>query len=571
MASSTASAEKLSITNEKIDQASASVTNESVRNDDPEKSAVAADGVPLETEKSNWNKPLRFYLAFFCLLLMVLMVSIDATALGVAIPTLTTELHGTTVLAFWTNISFMLIVAIVQPIYASVSDILGRKPPLYFAFVLFGIGSIVFATAPAMRVAILGRVLQGMGGGGLDVLSEVIVADITTLKERALWIGLLSIPMATGCILGPVIGAIFSEYATWRWIGWINLPIIGIALPLAIFFMRLKPMEDDLKTKLSNIDWIGIGLFTVGSTLFVVPLSWAGGMYPWGSWRTIVPLVIGVLLLIAFAFYERYPTRAVFPYRIFKSVTARVTLFGAFIHGLVLYALLTYLPLYYESVRLEAPLQAGVSILPFCAVVMAFTGITAAGVDYFRKYLWEIWAGWVFLAVGVGLFSLLTRESSLAVTASFQVIAGIGLGTIFTVPPIPMQASAPTAEDQGLAIGILVSFRLFGGLIGLAIGATAFSTTFAKSIAALGELPEAVSILENSNQAIGFIPYLRELDVPQEVINPILHSYDSSWRAVWYILAGFGAAGAIGSLFTKELSLESDDKGRQHMDDESSS
>ena len=243
----------------------------------------------------------------------------------------------------------MLIVAIVQPIYASVSDILGRKPPLYFAFVLFGIGSIVFATAPTMRVAILGRVLQGMGGGGLDVLSEVIVADITTLKERALWIGLLSIPMATGCILGPVIGAVFSEYATWRWIGWINLPIIGIALPLAIFFMRLKPMEDDLKTKLSNIDWIGISLFTVGSTLFVVPLSWAGAMYPWGSWRTFVPLVIGVLILIAFAFYERYPASAVFPYRIFKSVTARVTLFGAFVHGLVLYALLTYLPLYFES------------------------------------------------------------------------------------------------------------------------------------------------------------------------------------------------------------------------------
>ena len=94
-----------------------------------------------------------------------------------------------------------------------------------------------------------------------------------------------------------------------------------------------------------------------------------------------------MLFLIAFAFYERYPARAVFPYRIFKSATARVTLFGAFIHGLILYALLTYLPLYYESARLEAPLQADISILPFCAVVVVFTGVAAAGVDYFRKYL----------------------------------------------------------------------------------------------------------------------------------------------------------------------------------------
>ena len=466
----------------------------------------------------------------------------------------------------------MLIVSIVQPIYASVSNILGRKSPLYFAFILFGIGSIVFAVAPTMGVAIFGRVLQGMGGGGLDVLSEVIVADITTLKERALWIGLLSIPMALGCISGPIIGAVFSEYVTWRWIGWINLPIIGIALPLAIFFMRLKPMEDDLKTKLRSIDWIGIGLFSAGATLFAVPLSWEGTQYPSGSWRTIVPLIIGILILAFFAVYERYPAKAVFPCRIFASLTARVTIFGAFIHGLVLYTLLSYLPLYYESVRLQTPLQAGISLLPFCAVVMVFTGIAAAGVDYFHKYLWEIWAGWLFLVVGVGLFSTWATDASLAATGSFQVICGIGVGSIFTVLPLPMQASAPSAEDQGLAIGILVSFRLFGGLIGLAVGANAFSSTFAKAIAALGEeLPEAVAVLRDSNQAIGFIPYLRDLNVSSQAIGPVLEAYHQAWRTVWYILAGLGAAGAVAALFTRELSLESEDKGRQHMDDGRSS
>lgn len=479
---------------------------------------------------------------------------------------MTTDLKGTTLLAFWINTSYLLVVACAQPIYASVSDILGRKPPLYFAFVMFGVGSIVFATAQNMPVAILGRCLQATGGGGLDVLSEVIIADITTLKERALWIGLLSFPMATGCILGPIISALFSEYATWRWIGWVNLPMIGISMPLAIFFMNLKPMEDDLKTRLRSIDWIGIAMFTVGCTLFTASLSWGDSMFPWSSFRTIVPFVIGILILIGFAFYERYPTNPVFPYRIFGSLTARVTLFGAFIHGLVLYSLLTYLPLYFESVHLESPLQAGISILPFCAVVMVFTGIAAAGVDYFHKYLWEIWTGWAFLAVGVGLISLYTKDSSLAMTASFQVIAGIGVGTIFTVPPMPMQASAPTAEDQGLAIGVLVSFRLFGGLVGLAIGATAFSSSFASSIAALGELPEALSILRSPNEAIGFIPYLKDLGLAAETIDPVLTAYDSAWRTVWYILAGLAAAGAVGALFTKELSFDSEEKGRQHIE-----
>ncbi|KAF1822912.1 MFS general substrate transporter [Dissoconium aciculare CBS 342.82] len=517
-------------------------TRKSSKVSDEEKALSATDegNIAQSGPKSNWNKPLRFYLAFLCLLLMVLMVSIDATALGVAIPTLTTDLRGTTLLAFWTNISFMLAVAIIQPIYASVSDVLGRKSPLYSAFFLFGLGSIVFAVAPSMPVAVLGRVIQGLGGGGLDVLSEVIVADITTLKDRALWIGLLSIPMATGCILGPIVGALFAEHVSWRWIGWINLPIIAVALPLAIFFMKLKPIEDDLKTKLRNIDWIGIALFAVGSILFAVPLSWAGNLYPWGS--------------------------PMFPYRIFGSRTAKVVLYGAFIHGLVLYALLTYLPLYFESVRLETPLQAGVSILPFCAVVMVFTGIAAAGIDYFKKYLWELWAGWIFLTVGVGLFCIWDRNSSLAITASFQVIAGIGLGTIFTVPPIPMQASAPSVEDQGLAIGILVSFRLFGGLIGLAIGATAFSSTFAASMNSMAAgLPEQLAVLRDASQAIGFIPQLKTLNLDPALISPVLDSYDMAWRTVWYALTGLAVTGCVLAFFTQELSLENEEEGKQGL------
>lgn len=260
---------------------------------------------------------------------------------------------------------------VIQPIYTSFSDICGRKIPLYMAFALFGIGSIVFAVANNMAVLIVGRVHQGLGGGGLDVLSEVIVADITTLQERAVYIGLLSLPMAAGCIAGPILGAVFSEFVTWRWIGWINLPIIGIALFLAIFFMHLRPIDQSLCSQLGRIDWLGMLLFTADCVLLALPLSWAGNMYPWGSWRTIVPLIIGVLILVGFAFYEGYQTDAVFPYRIFSSRTAQMSLLGSFIHGFVLYTLLQYLPLFFQAVYLETPMKSSISILPFCCVVLS--------------------------------------------------------------------------------------------------------------------------------------------------------------------------------------------------------
>ncbi|KAL4966991.1 putative efflux pump antibiotic resistance protein [Aspergillus stella-maris] len=474
---------------------------------------------------SRKRKPLSFFLAFISLLLMVFLVSLDATTLAVAIPVITSDLSGTTLTAFWANISFTIAVVVIQPIYTGFSDIFGRKVPLYAAFMLFAVGSIVFAVAHSMAVLIIGRTLQGLGGGELDVLSEVFVADITTLQERAIYIGLLSFPMALGCIAGPILGAVFSEYASWRWIGWINLPVTGVALFLAIFFMRLKPIDQSFRAQLGRIDWIGMA----------------------SSWRTILPLIIGVLLLVGFSIYERYPADAVFPYRIFRSRTAQSTLLGYFIHGFVLYTLLQYLPLFFQAVYLESPLDSSISILPFCCVVFVFTGIAAFAVDFFRKYRWEIWTGWVFLAVGCGIFAVWDRGSSRVLTASFQVIAGIGIGTIFSVPPIPMQASA-AANDQGLAMGIMVAFRLFGALIGLAVGATTFSSIFAARMKVIS-LPASLELLNDPAEVLGFIPYLRDL---------IRDAYRDAIETIWYILAALGVVGFVSSLFTEEV-------GRQHF------
>lgn len=460
----------------------------------------------------------------------------------------------------------MLGVVITQPIYTSFSDVLGRMAPLYAACVLFSVGSIVFAVGQNMPVVILGRVLQGLGGGGLDVLTEVIVADITTLKERPLWIGLLAIPMATGIILGPIMGALFSEYADWRWIGWINLPLIAIAVVLAVFFLRLKSIEQSLWSRLMRLDWIGMLFFGMGSTAFSLPLSWAGAMYPWSSWKTLVPLIIGAVLLVVFTFYEARPTEPVFPYRIFRSRTAKVTLITGFLHGMISYPLMLYVPLFFQAVYLESPLQSAVSMLPVCCMVVAFSGISAGAVEYLRRYRWEIWLAWALIAVGTGLFALWDSHSSLAERATFQVLAGIGLGTLFTVPAIPIQASAPSVSDQGLSVGILVSFRLFGALLGLAVGATTFSSVFANSIASLGSLPESVSVLGNSNEAVGFIPYLKDVDLPPEILEAIREAYKKAMQSIWYFMAALGGVGFISSLWMEELTLETEELGRQHLE-----
>ncbi|KAI3394933.1 hypothetical protein diail_2105 [Diaporthe ilicicola] len=522
----------------------------------------ADEAVDTATQR---RKPLRFYMSFLCLVIMVFICSADSTIMAVSVPIITQELGGTTFQAFWANMAFTLTVVISLPIYASASDVLGRMIPLYTCYVLFLVGSVVFATANSMVVVIIGRLIQGLGSGGLDVLNEILIVDITTLKERPLYMGMMAVPMAVGTIAGPIIGAAFTEYATWRWIGWLNVPLIGVDVVLAALFLRLKALEEPLSNRFARLDWTGSGMFTVGAAAFVLPLSWAGNLYPWSSWKTIVPIVIGLIVLVIFAIYEAKPEAPLFPHRIFKSRTSLMTLLGGTIHGLVIYPATTYLPSFFQAVKLQSPFQSGVSLLPSCCGVVGFALLSGIAVEVSRRYLWHFWVSWISIAVGVGCLSILDRGSSVAESAGFQIVSGIGLGALWTVPALSMQASAATVEDQALAVGMLVAFRLFGALIGLAVGSTVFASVFEKSIAALLPLPAAAAPLGQASQAIGFIPNLKDLGVPKDVLGEILEVYRESFRWVWYVMAGFACVGFFSSLFIKEKSIETEETGKQHL------
>ncbi|KAF5664805.1 major facilitator family transporter [Fusarium heterosporum] len=215
-----------------------------------------------EDGETKRKKSLAFKLAFIGLAATLFVFQMDATALGIALPSIANDLKGSSLESFWANLSYTLCGLVMQPIWASISDAFGRKPPLYVCIALFFIGSIVFAVAQNMKTIIVGRVLQGFGGGGIDVLVQVVLADMTTLEERSTYLGLMGIPNAVGNILGPSVGALFASYASWRWIGWVNLPILGVGTPLLVFFLRLRSVTVDtsLMSNIERLDWIGMGL-----------------------------------------------------------------------------------------------------------------------------------------------------------------------------------------------------------------------------------------------------------------------------------------------------------------------
>ncbi|CZR45605.1 uncharacterized protein FPRO_15219 [Fusarium proliferatum ET1] len=543
---------------------------ETVKNAKENSSSKDAEALQVdERRQPKQKKSMAFRLAFIGLSATLFVFQVDATALGIALPTIANDLKGSSLESFWANLSYTLCGLVMQPVWASISDAFGRKPPLYVCIGLFFIGSITFAVAQNMKTIIVGRVLQGFGGGGIDVLIQVILADMTTLEERSKYLGLMGIPNAVGNILGPSVGALFSTYATWRWIGWINLPILGFGTPLVFFFLKLRPvtMDASLASNIERLDWIGMGLVVSGITIFVLPLSWAGSLFPWAAWETLIPMILGVLVLAAFIFYEAKPAAPIMPHRLFHSVTANMTLLGGFIHGAILVSLLQYLPLIYQAVYLETPIKSAVFLLPTSIISVFIAVISMMMVPLFGGYTWLLRLSWALLALGTGILAILNLSSPSSMLYGIPVIWGTGVA-LLRLNLLPMQASVKNVDDTGVAIGQFLTIRMFGGLIGLTVASAIFNTVFAKTIASSSlQLAGPLAPLEDASNAIAFIKELRTLRISPTKLIEVLRVYLECFRTIFYTMAGLGALGLLTSMFLEEIDLKSQDRGNQRFED----
>ena len=446
------------------------------------------------------------------------------------------------------------------PIHIAFSDTFGRKPILYGCILFFILGALVVGTAKSGVTLVVGRTIQGVGAGGLEALSEVILTDLTTLKERPIYLGLLGLMFAAGSILGPVVGGLFSQYTTWRWIAWINFPLVGIAMILIPPFLNLASDKSPWRAKVSRVDWLGIAFFITGLTSFILAIVGGGQLYAWNSWRTILPLSLGVTLLLGFAFWESKAQNPIIPLDLFNTPTRSMALLGATIHGVVLWSMLYYIPIYFEGVIQHKPLRAVMDTLPLAFTVTPMSIVCALLIEYFRRYLWTVWLGWLLSTVGLATMVLLGYGTPSAEYNGLQIATGLGSGILFPALVIPLQA-ASTANDAGVATGLLVFFRSLGSTIGVSLCAAIFSNRFQKQLPGLN-LPPALGF-RDASQAIDFIPRIHTLNVTSEVKISLLEVYADSMKYIWVALASLSAVGLFSTLFMKELTLEKDDRGRQ--------
>ncbi|KAK8018088.1 Major Facilitator Superfamily protein [Apiospora marii] len=545
----------------------------------------AAEAGPESNTDVQWKPTRRFLLAFISLQLVISAVCLEVTALPTALPIMSAELGATALQAFWAGTSYMLASTVVQPPVASMSHILGRRVMLYLSAAGFGGGSLIVALAKNFNVVLGGRTVQMLNlhhrrvvgswrqsltqsmriGGGLMVLVEILISDLIPLAHRGIWFSINSIMWCVGTAAGPLVGAAFAQYVSWRWIFWINLPIVGLAMIFVTFFLKLETLPGHIFEKLGRFDWLGATLFSVSSAGFLFGITTGGVMFAWGSYQVLIPLLIGLSGILAFIYWEfSFAEEPILEKRMFKTFTATSTYVGCMLQGLLNTASIYFLVLYFQGVKTYSPIMSAVGLLPVTIHLSWASTASGYAVGKVQRYRWALWLGWVLLTVGCGLLMLLGPGTSVVRWVFVQTPLGIGTGILFTPQILCIQASTENIPQfNGHAAAFFSFIRVFGSAVGVAVSGVIFQNAFKHK---LEDIPQFADVAEEySRDATLIVEVIKEMDTGSTARSLMINAYSESLGAIWITLLAFSAAGMLLSFTVKGYSMSQEHVTKQKL------
>ena len=408
-------------------------------------------------------------LVFAGLMVTMLLASLDQTIFSTALPTIVGELNGVDHM-LWVTTAYILASTIMLPVYGKLGDLIGRKGLFIGAISIFILGSIVGGLAPDMTWLIIGRAVQGLGGGGLMILSQAIIADVVPARERGKYMGIMGGVFALSSVAGPLLGGWFTEGIGWRWAFWMNIPLGALAIATAIFFLRL-PTVDHAKPKL---DVAGMGLLALASTGLVLITTWGGTTYDWDSLLIMSLIAATVVAAGAFIVVERRAIEPIMPLHLFHDRNFNLTTIAGLITGIAMFGALAYLPTYLQMVTGANATEAGFLMIPMMAALLISSIGSGWLVSKFGRYKWMPITGTVIVGVALVLLSTMTPTLATWVLCSYLAVMGVGLGLSMQILILIVQNSFPNSQ-VGTATASNNYFRQIGASIGSAVVGSLFA------------------------------------------------------------------------------------------------
>ncbi|TDQ46912.1 MDR family MFS transporter [Actinorugispora endophytica] len=405
---------------------------------------------------------------FVGLMLTMLLSALDQTIVGTALPTIVGELHGLEQLS-WVITAYMLAVTIGMPIYGKAGDLFGRKSVFMFAIVVFLVGSVLSGIAQDMTQLILFRAVQGIGGGGLMIGAQAIIADIVSARERGRYMGLIGAVFGLSSVAGPLLGGFFTDHLSWRWIFYINIPLGAVALAVVAVVLKL-PRRTGPKPKL---DYLGALLLAAASTGVVLVTSWGGGQYDWDSPVIIGLSVFAVVAAALFVVAERFAAEPIIPLELFRDRDFVLTALIGVSVGIAMFSTVSYLPTFLQMVNGATATESGLLMIPMVVGMLTATIGTGRLITATGRYRVYPILGTAVMAAGLLLLSRISYESPYLFNAAGMLVLGLGVGAVMQNLVLIVQNSVPR-RDLGAATSAHNYFRQIGASLGIAVFGTVF-------------------------------------------------------------------------------------------------
>jgi EmrB/QacA subfamily drug resistance transporter len=438
----------------------------------------------------------RVGVIFTGLVLVLLLAALDSTIVATALPTIVGELGGLQHIS-WITSAYLLAQTAVTPLYGKLGDLFGRKRVLQSAVVLFLIGSALCGLAQSMTMLIAFRAVQGLGAGGLIVLTQATVGDIVPPRDRGRYQGIFGGVFGLASVAGPLIGGVIVESISWRWVFYVNLPIglvalVVLAVTLPATTARTRPA----------IDYVGAALLAAGLSGVVLVTSLGGTTWAWGSSPTVIVGVLGVVALTVFVFAERRAPEPILPPALWRERVFAVGGALSLIVGFALFGAVTFLPLYFQTVDAASPTGSGLRLLPMMLGVLATSIGSGQAISRIGRYKAFPVVGTFVMAVGLFLLSHLGVGTSTALASVYLLVLGMGLGLTMQVLVLAVQNAVPYAVLGAATSGVTL-MRGVGGSVGTAIFGSLFTHKLTAQLTGGGLPPQLQQLLSGGGRLTG--------------------------------------------------------------------
>ncbi|MFD8901748.1 MFS transporter [Streptomyces ardesiacus] len=484
------------------------------------------------------------------LLLGMFCAILSSTIVTNALPEIIGDLGGGQSAYTWVVTASLLTMTASTPLWGKLADLFSKKALVQTALVVFVIGSVIAGLAQNPAMLITARAIQGLGGGGLSALAQIIMAAMIAPRERGRYSGYLGATFAVATVGGPLLGGVITDTS---WLGWRWCLYVGVPFAIIALIVLQKTLHLPVITRKVKVDWAGAFFVTAAVCLLLVWVTFADDKYSWMSWQTGAMVGGAVVLTLIFLFVESKASEPIIPLRLFRNRTITLASLASLFVGIAMFAGTVYFSQYFQLARDKSPTMSGVMTIPMIGGL--FVSSTVSGIIITKTGKWKRWllSGGVLLTAGLGLLSTMRYDTPYWHIGVFMALMGLGVGMMMQNLVLCTQNQVEPS-DLGAASSTVTFFRSLGGAVGVSVLGSIMSSRISHyATDTIGQLKPEEQMAAGKAMGSGQIPDMDLLPAP---IRTWLESaYGHGIADIFLYVAPIALLGFLVTLFIKEVPL----------------